>query len=142
MKSILFAILTMMTASAMAVSVTQLHCETIDSETTVQIQFDSAVDPAKPFIGWPNLPATLEVRPYRSRNIYKTAIHFTPLKGGEAYDLRGSAAQEGVYLQLFPEIVKGEATGNYTGQAFINDLDARVYFDFRSEGSIPGLTCK
>lgn len=142
MKALLSIIISFAASSVMATTVSELHCKTINGVDTLHIEFQAPIDPVKPFIGWPNIPATLEVHPYRSNNIYKTAIHFVPLKGGQDINLRGGAAQDGVYLQLFPEVVNGEATGHYTGQAFINDLDVRAYFDFRSRGTVPGMRCE
>jgi hypothetical protein len=115
-------------------SITSLKCTTIGHEAAVRIQFSRAVDPQNPWIGWNSISANLEVQPERSHQIYKTPIALTPLSGN---DMRGDAPQGGVYLQLFPQ-----ANGTYTGQLFINDLDARMYFDFRSEGNEPGLKCK
>ncbi|MBO9666694.1 MAG: hypothetical protein J7501_07750 [Bdellovibrio sp.] len=136
MKILISALFSIMALPAMA-SITSLKCTTIGHEAAVRIQFERSVDPQNPWIGWNQIQASLEVQPERSHQIYKTAIVLSPLTNGNHGDMRGDATQGGVYLQLFPQ-----ANGTYTGQLFINDLDARVYFDFRSEGNEAGLKCK
>lgn len=122
-------------------SVTQLHCTTIDQDATVRVQFDKAVDPANPWIGWTMIHSVIEVRPARSPQVYRKEIVITPLNGVRSPDMRGDAT-EAVYLRLSPVLASGQATGEYTGQLFINDLDLRAYYRFLNDGTEPGLRCK
>ncbi|WP_413559122.1 hypothetical protein [Bdellovibrio sp. HCB209] len=121
---------------------TQLRCSTITEEAIVTIQVNRAVDAQNPWVGFSTIGANLVVQRIGAHNFYQTAITLSPLSGSGDLNMRGDATQGGIYLQLYPEIVGGTATGKYTGQLFVNDLDKREYFDFRSEGKEPGLVCK
>ncbi|WP_413585768.1 hypothetical protein [Bdellovibrio sp. HCB274] len=123
-------------------SYTQLRCSTIGNEATVTVQVNRAVDAQHPWVGFSTIGANLIVQRNGAHNYYSTAITLSPLSGSGDLNMRGDALQGGVYLQLYPEIEGGTATGRYTGQLFVNDLDKREYFDFRSEGNEPGLVCK
>ena len=130
---------------AMALSVTQVNCKTIEGRETVRIQFNKSIDPAKPWTGFGEFGASLEVKIENSRQSYKRSdVRMSPIKSYDDVDMRGDAQGfdgGALYLQLYPEVVNGQATGKFTGQLFINDLDAHAYYDFRSEGRTPGLVC-
>jgi hypothetical protein len=137
----LIAFLALSWASIFAkAAVTQLHCTTIDQDATVHVQFDKAVDPANPWVGWTMFHAVIEVRPARSAQVYRKEIVMTPLNGIQSAEMRGDAT-EAVYLRLAPVMVNGQATGAYTGQLFVNDLDVRAYYRFMNDGAEPGLRC-
>jgi hypothetical protein len=140
MKALILAVLAQFPVFAMA-SFTQLNCATITGDN-VRIQTDRGIDPQNPWVGFSTISAHLIVKEDRSNNLYKTDITLSPLKEYLDLNMRGDASQGGVYLQLYPQIVNGQATGKYTGQLFVNDLDQRRYFDFRSEGREPGLVCQ
>lgn len=140
MKALVLAVLLQVPFFAMA-SFTQLTCSTISQDATVRVQTSRAVDPQHPWIGFSTIDANLQVQIKGAYSKYDTAIALTPISGSDDLNMRGDATQGGVYLQLYPQIVNGQATGKYTGQLFINDLDKREYFDFRSEGKEPGLVC-
>jgi hypothetical protein len=141
MKALVLAVLLQVPFFAMA-SFTQLTCSTITQDATVRVLVTRAVDPQNPWVGFNTISANLEVQIKRAYSKYATAITLSPISGSGDLNMRGDAAQGGVYLQLYPQIVNGQATGKYTGQLFVNDLDKREYFDFRSEGGEPGLVCK
>lgn len=140
MKALILTVLIQLPVFAMA-SFTQLNCSTITGDL-VRIQTDRAVDPQSPWVGFSTINAHLTVKEDRSNNLYKTEIVLTPIQGSGELNMRGDATQGGVYLQLYPQLVNGKASGKYTGQLFVNDLDQRRYFDFRSEGNEPGLVCQ
>ncbi|QLY25396.1 hypothetical protein [Bdellovibrio sp. KM01] len=140
MKSLILAVLIQLPVFAVA-SFTQLNCTTITGDL-VRIQTDRSVDPQSPWVGFSTINAHLTVKEDRSNNLYKIDIVLTPIQGSGDLNMRGDATQGGVYLQLYPQIANGKATGKYTGQLFVNDLDQRRYFDFRSEGNEPGLVCQ
>lgn len=121
---------------------THLRCSTIGDEAIVTVQVARAVDAQNPWIGFSTIGADLIVQRKGAHNFYKTAITLSPLSRSGDLNMRGDADQGSVYLQLYPVVAGGTATGAYTGQLFINDLDKREYFDFRSEGKEPGLVCK
>lgn len=141
MKNI-FAFLALSLASVLAqAAVTQLHCTTIDQDATVRVQFDKAVDPASPWVGWTMIHGRIEVRPRQSAQVYRKEIVITPLNGVQSPDMRGDAT-EAVYLRLSPVLAGGQATGEYTGQLFVNDLDVRAYYRFMNDCYEPGLRCR
>jgi hypothetical protein len=141
MKNI-FVFMNFFAASLFAnASVTNLRCTTIDQDATVAVSFDRAVEPANPWIGWTMINSVIEVRPHNSAQVYKKDIVVTPLNGIQSPDMRGDAT-DAVYLRLTPILVNGKATGEYTGQLFINDLDVRAYYRFMNDGSEPGLRCR
>ncbi len=140
MKALILAVLAQFPVFALA-SFTQLNCSTITGDA-VRIQTDRGVDPQHPWIGFSTINAHLTVKEARANNPYKTDIVLSPIQDSTDLNMRGDASQGGVYLQLYPQIVNGQATGKYTGQLFVNDLDQRRYFDFRSEGREPGLVCQ
>ncbi|MEK2689346.1 hypothetical protein [Bdellovibrio sp. GT3] len=123
-------------------SFTQLRCTTIGEEAIVTVQLSRAVDAQNPWVGFNTIGANLIVKRIGAHNQYSTPITLSPLSQYGDLSMRGDATQGGVYLQLYPEIAGGTATGKYTGQLFVNDLDKREYFDFRSEGNEPGLVCQ
>ncbi|QDK39485.1 hypothetical protein [Bdellovibrio sp. NC01] len=145
MKFILSLALSAFAVPVMAVSVTQVNCKTIEGRETVRILFDKSVNPAQPWTGFGYFGASLEVKVVNSRQSYKRSdVRMSPIKSYDDVDMRGDAQGfdgGALYLQLYPEIVNGQATGKFTGQLFVNDLDARAYYDFRSEGRTPGLVC-
>lgn len=146
MKAIIWLFVGLSALSAQAVSITQLTCQTITRDAVVKIQFDKAVDPMQPWIGWGSFGASLEVKVLNSRQSYKrTDLRISPIASAEDVNMRGDASGfdgGALYLRLNPQISNGQATGAYTGQLFINDLNARMYFNFSSDGKTPGLICK
>lgn len=55
-------------------------------------------------------------------------------------NLRGDA--DGVHLRLYPQTSSAGEYTHYTGQVFINNLDAKAYFNFKDLGEQPGLYCR
>lgn len=143
MKTVVMTLISFLTLPVMAAPVSKLTCTTIQEDAIVTIEFAHAFEPQNPWIGRYSFEGSLDVRPKRSRQTYQTDITLSPMSGtiGDI-NLRGDGHQEWVYLQLYPQIVNGIATGQYTGQLLINDLAKRAYLDYRSIGDEPGLKCK
>lgn len=138
----IFFVLTLAAATrTFALELSSMNCQTAKSaHHKVVVSFLHPVDPLNPFIGFLLFSATLavyknEVKVYENKNLRMTPEIYTT-----DINLRGDA--EGVYLRLYPQISsEGEFT-HYTGQVFINDLDARAYFNFKDIGDQPGLDCQ
>ncbi|MFM6929348.1 MAG: hypothetical protein ACKOX6_12850 [Bdellovibrio sp.] len=142
MRAILFGFISLVTLPTMALTVSKLNCTTIRGDV-VNINFAHAFDPQSPWIGRFSFEGKLEVYPKWSRQTYETEMTLSPVSGRtDDINIRGDGHQEWVYLQLYPQTVRGSANGQYTGQLFINDLAKRAYLDYRSEGDQPGLKCK
>jgi hypothetical protein len=115
----------------------KLSCRAWDS-TQVEIVFNRRVDPLVPFTSY-EFGAQLEV--FSKRGVYGRAdVRITPLKTTHDFDLRGDAGGA-IFLRLTPGLTQNEFSGKYTGQLFVNDLDAKAYFNFKDTGSLPGLLC-
>lgn len=142
MKAVLMGLISLLTLPAMA-TVSKLTCTTIQQDAVVAIEFAHAFDPQNPWIGRYSFDGKIDVRPKWSHQTYQTDITLSPLSGtiGDI-QLRGDGHQEWVYLQLYPQMLNGATTGQYTGQLLINDLAKRAYLDYRSIGNEPGLKCK
>ena len=120
-----------------AAKIQKLSCRAWDS-TQVEIVFNRPVDPLVPFTSY-EFGAQLEV--FSRRGVYGRAdVRITPLKTTHDFYLRGDAGGA-VFLRLTPMLVQNEFSGKYTGQLFVNDLDAKAYFNFKDTGSLPGLLC-
>lgn len=121
-----------------AAKIQKLSCRAWDS-TQIEIVFSRPVEPLVPFTSY-EFGAQLEV--FSKRGVYGRAdVRITPLKTTHDADLRGDAGGA-VFLRLIPMLSKNEFTGKYSGQLFINDLDAKAYFNFKDTGSLPGLLCE
>lgn len=125
-------------APGYASKIQKLSCRAWDS-TEIEIVFSRAVDPLVPFTSY-EFGAQLEV--FSKRGIYGRAdVRITPLKTTHDADLRGDAGGA-VYLRLTPMLSQAQFSGKYKGQLFVNDLDAKAYFNFKDTGSLPGLLCE
>jgi hypothetical protein len=121
-----------------AAKIQKLSCRAVD-QTPVEIVFARAINPLVPFTSY-EFGARLEV--FSKRGVYgRTDIRITPLKTTHDFDLRGDAGGA-VYLRLTPVVIQNEFAGKYTGHLFINDLDAKAYFNFKGTDSQPGLLCE
>lgn len=127
---------------AQAVKIQKLECFA-QNKTKVEVTFVRAIDPLNPWIGTYNFGAQLEV--FSSRGVYGRAdMRMSPLQYTTDLDMRGDAAGldgGAVYLRLAPIVTEGNFSGHYRGQLFVNDLDAKAYFNFKDVGNQPGLTC-
>lgn len=124
--------------SAHAGKVQTLKCLSAD-QTPVEIVFSRGVDPLVPFTSY-EFGAQLEV--FSKSGVYGRAdVRITPLKTTHATDLRGDAGGA-VYLRLSPVLVQNVFAGKYQGHLFVNDLDAKAYFNFKGTDSQPGLMCE
>lgn len=104
------------------------------------ISFSRNIDPARPFIGTYEWGASVKVvHPNTSKNYDNRNLRITPEVYTTDINLRGDAA--GVYLRMYPQFNEREQFVNYTGQLFINDLDARAYFNFTDRDGITGFIC-
>jgi hypothetical protein len=120
-----------------AAKIQKLSCRAWDS-TQVEIVFNRPVDPLVPFTSY-EFGVQLEV--FSKRGVYGRAdVRITPLKTTHDFDLRGDAGGA-VFLRLTPGLIQNEFSGKYTGQLFVNDLEAKAYFNFKDTGSLPGLLC-
>lgn len=120
-----------------AAKIQKLSCRAWDT-TQVEIVFSRPVDPLMPFTSY-EFGAQLEV--FSKRGVYGRAdIRITPLKSTHDFYLRGDAGGA-VFLRLTPMLNQNEFSGKYSGQLFVNDLDAKAYFNFKDTGSLPGLLC-
>lgn len=124
--------------SAHAGKVQTLKCLSAD-QTPVEIVFNRGVDPLVPFTSY-EFGAQLEV--FSKRGIYsRTDVRITPLKTTHDMDLRGDAGGA-IYLRLSPILNQNAFSGKYQGHLFVNDLDAKAYFNFKGTDSQPGLVCE
>lgn len=127
---------------AQAVKIQKLECFAHD-KTKVEITFHRATDPLNPWIGAYEFGAQIEV--FSARGIYgRDDMRMSPLKYTTDIDMRGDASGldgGAVYLRLSPVVADGNFSGHYRGQLFVNDLQAKAYFNFRDSGNQPGLTC-
>jgi hypothetical protein len=122
---------------AQAAKIQKISCRAWDS-TQVEIVFNHSINPLIPFTNY-EFGAQLEV--FSKRGVYGRAdVRITPLKTTHDPDLRGEAGGA-IYLRLTPMLSQGEFSGKYVGQLFVNDLDAKAYFNFKDTGSLPGLLC-
>lgn len=121
-----------------AAKIQKLSCRAWDS-SQVEVVFNRPIDPLIPFTSY-EFGAQLEV--FSKRGVYGRAdVRITPLKTTHDYDLRGDAGGA-VFLRLSPMLSQNKFSGKYTGQLFVNDLDAKAYFNFKDTGSLPGLLCE
>ncbi|MFS4459606.1 hypothetical protein [Bdellovibrio sp. HCB2-146] len=141
-RAILALLVVAFIVPAYAVKIQKLECFA-QNKTKVEVTFVRAIDPLNPWIGTYNFGAQLEV--FSSRGIYgRTDMRMSPLQYTTDIDMRGDAAGldgGAVYLRLSPIVSGGNFSGQYRGQLFVNDLDAKAYFNFRDAGNQPGLTC-
>ena len=120
-----------------AAKIQKLSCHAWD-QTPIEIVFSHAIDPLVPFTTY-EFGAQLEV--FAKRGVYKRAdVRISPLKTTHDVDMRGDAGGA-LYLRLSPVLNQNEFSGKYMGQLFVNDLDAKAYFNFKDTGSQPGLQC-
>ena len=138
LKAVLCVLTLSLAVSAQARKVQTLKCLSAD-QTPVEIVFNRGVDPLVPFTSY-EFGAQLEV--FSKRGIYsRTDVRITPLKTTHDMDLRGDAGGA-VYLRLSPIVNQNVFSGKYQGHLFVNDLDAKAYFNFKGTDSQPGLTCE
>ncbi len=137
---ILVLILTVATET-FAVELKSINCQTAKSANhTVAVSFFRPIDPLNPFIGFLFFTAKLSVFKNKILVYENINVRMTPEIYTTDLNLRGDA--NGVHLRLYPQTTnEGEFT-HYTGQLFINDLEARAYFNFKNEGETPGLDCR
>lgn len=144
MKIIKFLVLVLIltiSIKASAITLNSMNCQTAKSaEHTVGISFFRPIDPLKPFIGFLFFSATLSVFKNNVKIYENSNLRMTPEIYTTDINLRGDAS--GVHLRLYPQITNEGEFINYTGQVFINDLEARAYFNFKNEGEKPGLNCR
>ncbi len=141
MKNTILATIATLFFSANAFAVRTVECiPGQDTDMRVIVTFNRDIDPKKPFIGAYDWGATLKVVKPRSNNNYVNPnLRVTPIANYSDVNLSGNAA--GVYLQLYPQFNNQDVFTNYEGQLFVNDLDARVYFNFTDRDGITGLIC-
>lgn len=141
MKNTIITIATLL-FSANAFAVRTVECVPgQNTDIKVIVTFNRDIDPKKPFIGTYNWGASLKVVKPNSTNHYiNSNLRMTPETYYSDISLRGDAP--GVYLRLYPQLDNNENFTNYEGQLFVNDLDARVYFNFTDRDGITGLICK
>jgi hypothetical protein len=137
----LFIILSVLLFSAQVFAVQTVVCTPAQKpDVLVTVIFYKEINPAKPFIGSYNWGATLKIsRPGKAEYINQ-AVRMTPEVFYSDINLRGDA--EGVYLRLYPRFDGDNNFMNYDGQLFINDLDAKVYYNFIDRDGVPALTCR
>jgi hypothetical protein len=142
MKNTILVTFATLLFSANAFAVRTVECiPGQDTDIRVIVTFNRDIDPKKPFIGAYDWGATLKITKARSSNSYVNPnLRVTPIANYSDVNLSGNAA--GVYLQLYPQFDSKENFTNYEGQLFVNDLDARLYFNFTDRDGITGLICK
>ncbi|WII70660.1 hypothetical protein QJS83_09335 [Bdellovibrio sp. 22V] len=125
-----------------AASIQRLTCiPSFTDDTKIEIVFSRSIDPLKPFIGTYNWPAALKIsHPGTTQGYTRQDVTITPEITYDDINLRGDAGGY-VYLRLYPEIKNGVFV-RYTGQLFINDLDVRAYYNFKSYNGVPGFICQ
>lgn len=107
----------------------------------ILVTFNKNIDPAKPFIGSYNWGASLVITQAGSPKVYENkSVRITPEVYYSDINLRGDA--EGIYLRLYPRFDADNNFTNYDAQLFINDLDAKVYYNFIDRDGVPALTCR
>ncbi|AZZ36347.1 hypothetical protein CIK05_05930 [Bdellovibrio sp. qaytius] len=138
----LFFFVTILTIATktFATEVNSITCKPAKSaEHTVVVSFFRPVNPLSPFVGFLFFSANLavyknSVKIYENKNLRMTPEVYTT-------DINLFGEAEGVYLRLYPQTdSQGEYT-HYTGKLFVNDLDAKAYFNFNDIGEQPGLNC-
>lgn len=141
LKTTLYVLILTMATRSFAVELNSIKCQTAKSANhTVEISFLRSVDPLNPFIGFLFFSAKLTVFKNEVKVYSNPSLRITPEIYTTDINLRGDAA--GVYLRLYPQTSNEGDYTHYTGQVFINDLDARAYFNFRDIGDQPGLYCQ
>ncbi len=135
--SLIFSLFFFETSFAM----TMVTCTpTRNSTYQINIIFPRDTNPLHPFVGFLNFMATVQIfNPQNQLEYENKKIRVTPEVYTTDINLRGDA--EGVYLRLYPQITNDQFT-HYTGQIFINDLDTKNYYNFRSSDSAPGFVCR
>lgn len=145
MKALFLLTLSLLAMPAMAVQISKLNCVPGvggSERAQVTVVFARSIDPLKPIIGWYSMGATLQVLSPQSGRIYnRTDLRMTAIDSLTDVNIRGDAGNC-VYLRLYPEIINAQATGHYTGQLFVNDLQAKAYYNFSDDQGQPGLICQ
>ncbi len=141
LKFLILVLILTISNKASAVALNSINCKTAKSEDhTVAISFFRPIDPMHPFIGFLFFSATLSVFKNDVKVYENKSLRMTPEIYTTDINLRGDT--DGVHLRLYPQTsTEGEYT-HYTGQVFINDLDAKAYFNFKDLGDQPGLYCR
>lgn len=122
----------------------KLVCTPTKEDAIIEVLFPRDVYASKPFTRFAEIWATVTIEHRKLVKKYvRERVLFIPETHPPGPDMRGQSS-DAVYIQLHPEFIAGNFSGNYYGQLFVNDKDGEfrgTYFRYMNSEVGPGIIC-